>query len=230
MVHAPEDNKPELNDWNGNPQESMQIAEQTLQNLQEDPKKILGILMNCSGHVQEHLQYGGQQPGMEARAKQVQKMLRDLRPTVKALNLAVATQERVEQAQREAQERAMQELQQRADQNEVEKAKVEADKKAETDRYRIDREHEVAMHRLELEAGRMGREDDLSTQRAAREDARKDAETTARIDAQTRMAQARENAALAAQRFDNTNRATGMASVSPADVAAGGDELGNLSL
>ena len=86
------------------------------------------------------------------------------------------------------------------------------------------------MHKLELEAGRMGREDDLSTQRAAREDARKDAETTARIDAQTRMAQARENAALAAQRFDNTNRATGMASVSPADVAAGGDELGNLSL
>lgn len=230
MVRAPEDNKPDLNDWNGNPQESMQIAEQTLQNLQEDPKKILGILMNCSQHVQEHLQYGGGQPGMEAQAKRVQKMLRDLRPTVKALNLAVATQERVEQAQREAQERAMQELQQRADQNEVEKVKVEVDKKAETDRYRIDREHEVAMHRLELEAGRMGREDDLSTRRAAREDARKDAETTARIDAQARMAQAKENAALAAQRVDNTNRATGMASVSPADVAAGGDELGNLSL
>ena len=228
MVHAPEDSKPELNEWNGDPQQSMQIAEQTLQNLQEDPRKVLGILMNCSQHVQEHLQYGGGQPGMEGQAKQVQKMLRDPRPTVKALNLAVATQERVEQAQREAQERAMQELQQKADQNEVEKAKVEADKKAETDRYRIDREHEVAMHRLELEAGRASAQDDLARERATREEQRRDAETTSKLDSQARLAQAKENAALAAARFDATNRVTGMQSVAPAEVAGEGIDESSL--
>lgn len=228
QVHAPEDNRPDLNEWNGDPQQSMQIAEQTLQNLQEDPRKILGILMNCSQHIQTHLQYGGGQPGMENNAKQVQQMLRDLRPTVKALNLAVATQEDVEQAQREEQERAMQDLQKRADENEVAKAKIEADKKAETDRYRIDREHEVAMHRLALEESRAGRQDDLSDRRATREDQRRDAEMSARIDAQDRMARARENAAQAANRFDVTNQVTGMDSVSPAEVA--GESVGNLNL
>ena len=231
MVKAPEDGKPELNDWNGDPQQSMQVAEQTLQNLQEDPRKVLGILMNCSQHVQEHLGYGGGQIGMQEQAKQVQKMLRDLRPTVKALNLAVATQERVEQAQREKEQREMEELQRRADQNEVEKARVEADKKAETDRYRIDREHEVEMHRLELEAGREQQRAGLESQRAAGDEARRDAETRARIDMQGRMAQARINAANAATRFDATNRVTGQTSVTPAEVAGGEeDEIGSLSL
>lgn len=227
MVHAPEDSTPDLNEWNGDPNQSMQVGEQTLQNLQDDPKKILGILTMCSQHVQEHLAIGGNQIGMQAQAKQVQKMLRDLRPTVKALNLAVATQERVEQAQREAQERAMQELQQRADANEVEKARVEADKKAETDRYRIDREHEVAMHRLELEAGRESMRGDLERQRLAGDEDRRNAETQSRIDAQERMANARINAANAAARFDATNQVTGQQTISPADV---GEELGYSSL
>ena len=230
MVHAPEDSKPELSEWNGDPQQSMQVAEQTLQNLQEDPRKVLGILMNCSQHVQEHLGYGGGQIGMQGQAKQVQKMLRDLRPTVKALNLAVATQERVEQAQREKEQREMEELQRRADQNEVEKARVEADKKAETDRYRIDREHEVEMHRLELEAGREQQRAGLESQRAAGDEARRDAETRARIDMQGRMAQAKINAANAAARFDATNRVTGQTSVTPAEVAGDEDEIGSLSL
>lgn len=223
MVRAPEDSKPELNDWNGDPQQSMQVAEQTLQNLQEDPRKVLGILVNCSQHVQQHLEIGGRQIGMEAQAKQVTKMIRDLRPTVKALNLAVATQERVEQAQREKEERAMQELRQRADANEVEKARVEADKKAETDRYRIDREHEVAMHKLELEAGRESRRSQMDADRAASEQSLRDAETAARIEREDRIARARVNAADAANRFDSVNAATGHASISPAMVA-GGDE------
>ncbi len=228
MVHAPEDSKPELNEWNGDPQQSMQIAEQTLQNLQDDPKKILGILMNCSQHVQEHLQIGGQQIGMEDQAKQVQKMIRDLRPTVKALNLAVATQERVEQAEREKQQREMEDLQRRADENEVEKVRVEADKKAETDRYRIDREHEVAMHKLELESGRASMQDDLVRQRATGDEERRNAETASRIDAQQRLSEAKVNAANAVARFDATNRVTGQQNISPAEVA--GEEIGYSSL
>ena len=228
MVRAPEDSKPELNDWNGDPQQSLQVAERTLQNLQEDPKKILGILMNCSQHVQEHLAVGGRQIGMQDQAKQVEKMLRDLRPTVKALNLAVATQERVEQAEREKQEREMQDLQRRADQNEVEKARVEADRKAETERYRIDRDHEVKMHALELERGRDAVRAGMEERRAAADADRRDAEADARIDAQRRMADARVNAAHAAARFDATNAVTGQRNVSPAEVA--GDEIGYSSL
>ena len=231
MVKAPEDGKPDLNEWNGDPQQSMQVAEQTLQNIQEDPRKVLGILVNCSQHVKEHLEIGGQQIGMEAQAKQVQKMLRDLRPTVKALNLAVATQERVEQAQREEQERAMQELQRKADENEVEKARVEADKKAETDRYRIDREHEVAMYKAQRESERGAAQDEIARRRAEGDEARRDAETTSRIDAQQRLSDARVNAANAAARFDATNQATGMSSVQPSEIAGGGEDLiGSLSL
>ena len=221
MVRAPEDGKPELNDWNGDPQQSMQVAEQTLQNLQEDPRKVLGVLVNCSQHVQGHLAVGGMQIGMQDKAKQVQKMIRDLRPTVKALNLAVATQERVEQAQREKAEREMQDLQRRADANEVEKARVEADKKAETDRYRIDREHEVAMHRLELEADRDGRRGQLDADRAAAEAALREEESRSRIDREERLARARENSANAAARFDSVNAVTGQTRVSPAEVAGG---------
>ena len=222
MVRAPEDGKPELNEWNGDPQQSMQVAEQTLQNLQEDPRKVLGVLVNCSQHVQEHLGIGGMQIGMKERAQQVQKMIRDLRPTIKALTLAVATQERVEQAEREKAEREMQDLQRRADQNEVEKARVEADKKAETDRYRIDREHEVAMHRLDLEREREGRRGQLEAERAEGDRAVRDAETAARIDREERLARAKVNMAEAAQRFDQVNAATGHATISPAEVAGGG--------
>ena len=194
MVKAPEDGKPELNDWNGDPQQSMQVAEQTLQNIQEDPRKVLGILVNCSQHVKEHLEIGGQQIGMEAQAKQVQKMLRDLRPTVKALNLAVATQERVEQAQREEQERAM-------------------------------REHEVAMYRAQRETERGETQDEIARRRAEGDEARRDAETTSRVNAQQRLSDARVNAANAAARFDSTNRATGMSSVTPAEIAEGGGDI-----
>ena len=228
MVRAPEDSTPDLNEWNGDPNQSMQVAEQTLQNLQDDPRKILGILTMCSQHVQGHLAVGGNQIGMQDQAKQVQKMIRDLRPTVKALNLAVATQERVEQAQREKQEREMEELQRRADENEVEKARVEADKKAETDRYRIDREHEVQMYRAQRETERGEAADDLARRRAEGDEARRNAETESRISAQERMAQARANMANAATRFDSVNAVTGQPTVSPAEVA--GEELDFSSL
>ncbi len=228
MVRAPEDSTPDLNEWNGDPNQSMQVAEQTLQNLQDDPKKILGILTMCSQHVQGHLAVGGNQIGMQEQAKQVQKMIRDLRPTVKALNLAVATQERVEQAQREKQEREMEELQRRADENEVEKARVEADKKAETDRYRIDREHEVQMYRAQRETERGEAADDIARRRAEGDEARRNAETESRIAAQERMAQARVNMAGAANRFDSVNAVTGQPTVSPAEVAGEGLDFSSL--
>lgn len=226
MVKAPEDNSPDLNEFNGDPNQTQQIAEQTLQNLQDDPKKILGILTMCSQHVQGHLQIGGAQQNMKSQAQQVAKMLRDLRPTIKALNLAVATQERVEQAQREKREREMRELQEQADQNVLRKAQIEADKKAETDRYRIDREHEVAMHKAELEASRAAGAEGRESVRFSNDEARKDAESVARIDREEKLTRARVNAANAVGRMNAVQDATGFGMVQPGEIANIGPSIG----
>lgn len=228
MVAAPEDNTPDLNEFNGDPNSTMHIAEQTLQNLQEDPKKILGMLIMCSKHVQEHLAIGGMQIGMEGQAKQVAKMLRDLRPTIKALNLAAATQERVQQAEEEKAERQRQE---QIDQLAAEKAQIaqiEADKKAETDRYRIDREHEVAMHRAELEAGRASADETRKDQQLANDEARKNAALQGQLERDQRMTDAKVNAARAVGRMNAVQDATGFGSVQPGDIAELGPEYSSL--
>ena len=215
-VGAPDDNDP-------NSQQDPEVLAQQLEN----PKQLLAVLVACSKHIQEHLAIAKMQPGKEEDAKKVAAMLRDLRPTIKSLNLAVATQERVEQAQREKEQREMEELQRRADANEVEKAKVEADKKAETDRYRIDREHEVALRRLELDrelaAGKAG----LDREVVAASEARKNAEAAGKAERDQQLHRAKINAANAVQRFNSVQDATGFGRTTPADVMGneGSDEL-----
>lgn len=209
QVAAPEDNNP------GGGGDS--IAERTLQNV-PNPKETQRLLATCSKHIQEHLAIGAQQIGMQAQAKQVQKMISDLRPTIKALNLAVATQERVEQAQREAQERAQAELEQRANQNELEKAKYEVDRKADVDRYRVDREHEVRMRELDLKGAEMDARTRRDDERATGDEVRRERETMSRIDAQAKLAKAKANAASAVDRMNVVNDVIGGGRVSPADI------------
>lgn len=228
MVAAPEDNTPDLNDFNGDPNQSMHVAERTLQNLQDDPKKILGILVMCSKHVQEHLAIGGQQLGMEGQAKQVAKMLRDLRPTIKALNLAVATQERVQQAR---EEQAQRDEEKRIDQLAAEKAQVaqiEADAKAKTDMYRIDREHEVQMHRADLEAGRASADESRKAAQFANEESRKDAALQGQLERDQKMTEAKVNAANAVSRMNAVQDATGFGSVPPGEIAQMGPSYSSL--
>ena len=231
MVAAPDDNTPKLNEFNGDPIQSEQIGEQTLRNIQDDPKKVLGILAACSKHVQEHLAVGGMEIGMEAQAKQVQKMLKDLRPTTKALNLAVATQERVERAQREKQEREMQALQEQASQAEIEKAKYKIDRDAEIAKYKVDKEDEIARLRLEAEGRRGDAQDAIAASRAAGDEARRNAEAQSRIDAAKKISDAKANAAQAVGRFNAVNEITGMQRVQPGDIANEPDAgLGMMSL
>lgn len=209
-VGAPEDNSPDQGEG-----QAAQV---------DDPRQALSVLVSTSQHIQEHLAIGRLQPGMEAQTKQIEKMLRDLRPTIKSLNLAVATQERVEEAERERQQRELEDLQRRADENEVRKAQIEADKKAETERYRIDREHEVALHKLGLEREAAGARQNLDAGTAAADAARKDATAAADIERQRRMDQAKLNAARAVRRFNSVQDATGFGHTSPADVVGGGEE------
>lgn len=218
-VGAPEDNDP-------NSQQDSEVLAQQLEN----PKQLLAVLVATSKHVQEHLEIAKIQPGKENDAKRVAAMLRDLRPTIKALNLAVATQERVEQAQREKQQREMEELQRRADENDVRKAEMEADKKAEVERYRVDREHEVALRKLELEreiaAGKSG----IARETAASDSARKDEEAAAKAVRETELHKAKLNAANAVQRFNSVQDATGFGRTTPADIANPGPEMDLTSL
>lgn len=215
QVAAPEDN--------GAAGADESIGEQTLQNTGNDPRGMLQMLVMCSQHIQEHLQYGGTQLGMEGQVKQVQKMIRDLRPTIKALNLAVATQERVEQAQREQAERDRQAELDKLAEEKAQVARIEADKKAETDRYKIDREHEVAMHKLDLEREVAGAQTARDDQTTAANIARADAESEARVTRDQKLNDAKVNAANAVNRMNLMNEGTGYPATSPAEVS--GDEF-----
>lgn len=197
----------------------------------DDPKGMLALLQTVSKHIQEHLQYGGAQPGMEGQSKQVTKMLQGLRPTIKALNLAIQTQERVEQAAAEKRQRELEALQQQASEAEIQKAKYKVDRDAEVARYKVDRENEVALRRLELEGGRAGLQDEIAERKAIGDEARRDRETDSRIAGQERMAQARADAAASALRAQTEADITGRQTVSPSDLIAGaGDELNAMSL
>lgn len=184
----------------------------------ENPKQLLAVLVAASKHIQDHLAIGKMQHGMEGRAKQVEKMLRDLRPTIKSLNLAVATQERVEEAQREKAQREQEDLVRRANENEVLKAKVEADRKAQIDKYRADLDHDVALRRLQLDRELAGAKSGLAAETAEADRARRDAETAARIEREDKLRQAKTNAASAVRRFDAVQDATGFGRTTPGDV------------
>lgn len=128
-----------------------QNAEGELAPQVENPEGLAGILQAASYHIQQHLRYFQTQIGVENQVKEIQQTLVGMAPTIKALNLAIAEQRRVQEAEQEKQQRELEELQKRASEAETERAHYEADKQAETERYRIDRMHEVEMARLQLQ-------------------------------------------------------------------------------
>lgn len=215
-VGAPDDNDP-----NSNPE----VAAQQIEN----PKQLLGVLVSTSKHIQEHLGVGRQQIGMEQKAKQVEKMLRDLRPTIKSLNLAVATQERVEQAQREQAERDRQAEIDRLAEEKARVAEIEAERKAGVDRYRADLDHDVALRRLQLDRELATAKRGDESEALAADRARKDAETAAKIDREKQLTKAKANAAGAVGRFNAVQDATGFGRTTPGDVIGTVEEQpGNL--
>ena len=223
QVAAPEDSNPDSESFGSQDQS---IAEATLQRAPE-PKAVLQLLQRASQHVQEHRAAGGQQIGMQDQAKQVAKMLRDLRPTIKALNLAVATQERVEQAQREAQEREMQELRDRAEGNDFAKEKYKADLAARVARYKADLDHDLAMRKL----GQEGEADSARRERestAAEADiARRDRESEARVARENKLSEARINASNAVARMNAVQDVTGFGRTEPGDIMSNETQSGD---
>ena len=128
----------------------------------DEPERLAQILEAASAHIQEHLQFAQNQLGMKEAAQQVRDMLKGLAPTIKALNLAIATQRRVREAEEERRQRELEELQKQASEAEMQKAlaKVQADKEVGLAKVQADKEvglakvqvdREISQGKLEVE-------------------------------------------------------------------------------
>lgn len=130
----------------------------------DNPEMLAQILEAASMHIQEHLQYGEGQIGMKAAAEQVRELLKGLAPTIKAINLAIATQRRVREAEEEKRQRELEDLQKQASEAEMQKAlaKVQADKEVGLAKVQADKEVGMAKVQAdrELDQGRITNERD----------------------------------------------------------------------
>lgn len=196
-----------------------QITEQVEGQQIEDPEAALRVLEAVSQHIQEHLQYGAMQIGMDSKAKEVNAMLRGLVNTTKALNLLASRQEGVRKAEEEKAQREREDLERRANENELRAAMHKADKEAEIARYKEDRLHEARMAGLQLRGRESAAKAQMDASRTAADlDMR-------RAESEEKMRLNRENAAKMAGRLDQRASIAGSTPPSPASIA--GLALGN---
>lgn len=214
----------------------------------ENPEVLAQVLEAASTHIQQHLEYGGGEMGMKENARQINKMIAGLDDTIKALNLAIATQRRVREAEEEKRQREMEALEQQASEAEMQKAlaKVQADKevglaKVQADKEiglaRLEADREVSVGKLQIEredrterlgldreAARARAENDAAIARAGIENRRAESEAsieTARRESQGRLGIANQQAE-AANLLEQRRRfksVTGRDVVSPSEVA-----------
>lgn len=117
----------------------------------ENPEQLAQVLEAASVHIQEHLQFGQGQLGMKDSAEQVRSMLKGLAPTIKALNLAIATQRRVREAEAEQQQREIEALQKQASEAEMQKALAKVQAEKEVGLAKVQAEKEVGLARVQAE-------------------------------------------------------------------------------
>lgn len=195
----------------------------------DDPEQLAKILEAASQHIQQHLQIGAQQLGMKQRASQITEMLKGLAPTIRALNLAIATQRRVREAEQEKAQREREALEKQASEAEMQRAmaKIQADKEVgmakvqadkEVDMARVQSEREVNAGKLqndrEHRMGQLGIETESARARAANEMAsvragieNRKAESDASIEATRRSQQVQEEISARQQQNDTARAA-----------------------
>lgn len=183
----------------------------------DNPENLARILEAASAHIQEHLAIGRNQLGMKDAAKRVDEVLRGMDDTIHALNLAIATQRRVREAEEQKRQREMEALERQASDAEMQKAlaKVQADKevglaKVQADKevglarvqserelnqgkLQNDREHRAGQLGIETESARARAANDAAVSRASIENRR--AESQAAVDAAARTATTQEQLA-----------------------------------
>lgn len=226
-----------------------QDAEGKLAPKLENPEQLMQILVAASKHIQEHLAIFAMQPNTKDEAKRISQTLVGMGEVTQALNLAIATQRRVREAEEEKRQRELEELQKAADQAEIAKANHKAELEAQNARHKIDLEHQVALEKLRLD-GETGRQrlaleaeasrgkqrldfesaknDAILKSEQARTDmARKDAESqhAMQINAATAEQEARlragEAAAARVEGRQNVREVTGRETPRPADYTQG---------
>lgn len=185
----------------------------------ENPESLAAVLQATSRHVQQHLALLSTQMGVKDKVKQVQGVITGLAGTIKALNLAIAEQRRVREAEQEKRQRELEELQRKADEAETAKANHKADLEAQNARYKIDLDHQVALERLRLEADQ-GRARLQMEDRDRREKGRLDYES-ARNDAMIASERARGEMALRASESQHGMRMAAASAANDARLKAG---------
>lgn len=116
-----------------------QILEAAQNGQVESPQQALDQLEAISGHLQGHIELGGQQVGMGDAAKGVMAQIRSFRPIIKMLTMQAAAQEKQQEAQQAQQEKELEDL----------KAQAEG------------KEQAVKMHEVDLKGQLKAREQDL---------------------------------------------------------------------
>lgn len=207
----------------------------------ENPEELMRILQATSQHIQEHLSVFSLQPGAKAQAKEIQQVLSGLGDLTQALNLAIATQRRVREAEEEKRQRELDELRRAADEAEIAKANHKADLEAQNARHKIDLDHQVALERLRMEGETMRGKNRLEfesarnraiieSEQARQEMARKGA--AAQQDLQIRRESAGQAAQIEAaqaaqQRLESRNNVravTGRQAPRPSDIAGAANQ------
>lgn len=199
-----------------------EIQQQVEQGQVQQPQQALQVFESASQHIQEHLQFGEQEVGMQGRAEEVRAMLRGLVNTTKALNLLVSRQEAVEQAEQEKAQREREDLERRANENELQAAQYKADKEAELARYKEDRLHEARMEGLRQRGQAMEARTAMDAEKAQAGIAQRQAESNAKLQ------QARERAATMAARLSQRSNIAG-SSAPPPSVISSPDSAGAVS-
>jgi len=123
----------------------------------EDPERLMAVLEAAMKHIREHLAvYSLEGKAVAPKVAQVEKTLTGMGDVKQALNLAIATQRRVREAEEKKRRLELEALQKQADEAEIAKANHKADLEAQNARHKIDLDQQIALERLRME-GEMGR-------------------------------------------------------------------------
>ena len=123
----------------------------------EDPERLMRVLEAAIRHIREHLAiYAAEGKTVADKVKQVEKTLVSMGDVKQALNLAIATQRRVREAEEKKRRLEQETLQKQADEAEIAKATHKMDIEGQNARRKIELDHQLALERLRMD-GEVGR-------------------------------------------------------------------------
>lgn len=115
----------------------------------QDPQRMLDVMAAASQHIQQHIHFGGQQPGVKDAVKQVMSQLSSLAPIIKGLTMMAGTLERQRQAEAERQQKQIEEMQKKAEGQEAAVAMHDSDNKAQLKAREQDLMHQVRLQKVQ---------------------------------------------------------------------------------